>query len=327
VNFDELAKRAFDEPDHPEVREALPVCADMLEQQNDPRGALVTMELALRDAHPRDALALRRGIDAYVIANAKALGAQGAQPLLDKKLLALEWRAGRIFGATLDTTRVVVSDEYDLVHRVVELPAAFHIRRLRIRKRPTRGTYRIHTALARRLSEGPIEELELGNARTPSEFGWNTEVRWLLEGKYRHVWWYVRDHSLHPLTAATTLRTATLELEMSDATTAQGRMLIGRALTHADAEIRAAAIGRITILGVQARVFARALRSIFTGRLSPDHDLAILEALRTIDPSRATLHLLSQIASRAQNSFAVRRGAGAHATLLRAALHSPRRGP
>src|SRR5690348_1878901 len=124
MNFDELAARAFDDPDHPEVREALPVCADMLEQQGDVRGPLVTMELALRDAHPRDQLTIQRGLDAYVIANAEALDARGVSKLLEKRMLVLEWRAGRVFGATIDASRVAPEDEGELVGRVMELPAA-----------------------------------------------------------------------------------------------------------------------------------------------------------------------------------------------------------
>src|SRR5262249_6070483 len=150
-DYNALALRAFDEPADDELREALRVCADALEQAGDPRGPLITMEHALVGAPLRrtgraasgaapggDAVALRRAIHEHGGAHGETLLGTVASLLSYKRAVALEWRAGRIFGATIDTRYLAPKAHIspaDIVKVFLRGPGATYLRRLRIRVR------------------------------------------------------------------------------------------------------------------------------------------------------------------------------------------------
>src|SRR4051812_30506948 len=138
IALDALAARAFDEPYDAELRAAVRVCGDALEQAGDPRGPLIALEHALLDAEsPRRARELRREMRAYAFERGAALlGSLASLPALAEDL-EFEWRAGKIYGATLDlrhlSRRNLQITRASLVDLVLLAPAARDLRRLCVR--------------------------------------------------------------------------------------------------------------------------------------------------------------------------------------------------
>ncbi|MEO8705228.1 MAG: hypothetical protein ABI867_34615 [Kofleriaceae bacterium] len=316
-DYEQLAARAFDEPFDTDVRDSMLVCADALGQVNDPRGPLITMEHALRDAEPRRAVELRRAIQAHVLEHAPALLGGVASLMTFKRALSLEWRAGRIFGASIDARYLPQKagiSAAELVQVFIKAPAARSLRRLRVRLRcPAESIVAMLTKCKQPL---PLEELELGRRVWPTQItsGNGNRDHTLLE-KYPNLYYLGIDDELHQLPLAKIPDVLLVDPPVA----VQPRVLLGRALTAFDAKLRAAAFQRVVALGVSASVYTRVLTVLAQpGVCAPQHEL--VDALAALGPTRENLYTLAKLSSRPRYADEVRSAAGSACTRLRAAL-------
>src|SRR5262249_26621351 len=175
IVYEALAVRAFDQPYDAELRAALRVCGDALEQAGDPRGHLIALEHALLDERsPRRARELRRAIEEHAFGPGAALLGPLASPATYREEVALEWRAGRIYGATVDARYLgrrgasigQSIGPVGLVELVLQAPAARDLRRLRVRTSGG-GQGERRGMLRKRRPRPPLEEIELNGGVRP----------------------------------------------------------------------------------------------------------------------------------------------------------------
>jgi hypothetical protein len=331
----ELATRWFDEPSDPEVREALLVCADALAQANDPRGALITMEQALRDAKPKRVLELRRAMNDHVNAHGVTLLGSVASLMSFKRALTLEWRAGLLYGVLVDAryiTKKAGIQAGELVKLVIKAPAASTLRRLRVRIRNEEQTNDVVKVLGKRKHPLPLEELEIIRHVWPRELGKyalpsssSASPTDKLLQKYPNLYYLALDSTILPLALTGKSdrepKHHIADILMADPPTSlASRRLLGRALTSHHYELRAAALQRIAAMGPPAHVFVRVMNVLLQPRVI-NLQLPIVEALRSLGPSRDALGVVAKVASRVrQYDVETRRAAGVTTTTLRAAL-------
>jgi hypothetical protein len=277
-DYARLARRAFDDPYDPELAESLLVCADALGQAGDPRGALITMEYALRDADRRRALELRRAIHEHVVEHQATLIGDEAAWLLESRLLALEWRAGMIYGASLDLRHVTTSKASEAVTAVLTLPTS--LRRLRVRIRKEGHVEPIVGLLRPAVS---LQELEIGQRVWPERI---TARSSLLLATHPNLYFLALGDQIHAL-----------PVEEADGTDPQvAWVMLGRALTSSDPDQRAAAYARVAALGVAAATYERVLGILLQPRVTTDQR-AIADALGALG-TRTAVTILSKVASR-----------------------------
>jgi hypothetical protein len=331
TDYDALARRTFDEPYDTELRDAILVCADALEQTNDPRGALIAMEHALASAEPRRAIELRRAMQDHVIEHGATLLGGMSSLLSFKRAIAFEWRAGRMYGVAIDTRHLpakagVSCDE--LVNVVIRAPAAIGLRRLRVRVRGNVECMRVIQMLGQRQVALPLEEIEIGARVWPNGLmgvlprtGHGTLV-----AKYPNLFHLALYDLILPLPViGDTPRKPGSDLEevrlVGAPTSASERRILGRALCSGQADIRSAAFHRVRELGPRARVFERVLTVLLQPRVVLEGHLEIVTALQALGPSRDLMLALAKVSSRAgQYDLQTRSAAGSAAAAFRAAF-------
>lgn len=330
-DYEELAARSFDEPGDPELRAAVLVCADALSQIDDPRGPLIAMEHALRDADDRKAVELRRAMHEHAAAYlVPQLG--GAGPLMHaRRTLALEWRSGQLYGVSLDARYLPVKSKQppgELVRIVLDAPAARNLRRLRVRVRTDDEVRDVHSFLHARRHGPPLEEVELYTNVWPSTLT-------ATQGggpPFPNLYYLVHGTTVValPPTGEITCPPARVlpDVPLADPpTTVPARRFLGRAITHGNAELRVAALERVATFGPRAKCFERVLCALLQPLVATSqlgwHTtskplLPIIEALRALGPSRHASRVLQKVASRPGDyDPETRRAAGSAAVELR----------
>jgi hypothetical protein len=338
TDYDELAARSFDEPHDAELRAAVLVCADALTEIDDPRGPLITMEHALHDADPRRALELRRAMHEYAMGEGAGLLAGAAQLMQAGRTLALEWRSGKLYGVTIDaryvpqkSKRAVGEAVGELVARVLYAPAAADLRRLRVRVRQPEDFESISRSLVSLERKPPLEELVVYTSAWPQRM---TPTQQNFLTSYPHLYYVVElDRTLSlPPSAEYSLRP---ERHVPDVlicdppTSRPARTFLGRALSHADRDLRIAALQRVAAIGPAAKVFENLLCTLLQpgiagpsigGSTTSEPHLPIVSALRALGPSQIASQVLSKVASRPEYYDAeTRRAAGTAASAVRPA--------
>lgn len=324
LEYEDLAARAFDEPYDALLRAELRVCSDELEQAGDPRGPLIALEHAALDEPPRRARELRRAMDDLAFEHGAPLLGALTTPVLRKEV-AFEWRAGRIYGASVDTRRLAKLgpriSPAELVDLVLDAPAAHALRRLRVRMTPAED----HAAMLRRLCNRgrrpPLEELEIGTRAAPSVLR-RPEGTAALE-QYPDLYLLALRDAIHPPRPQSEVRWSAAQraAQVSQAdppTTAGGRAVLGRALLSNEEPVRAAALARIATSGRGARCFARVMTILLQpGIVAPQ--LPIIEAMRALGGPRELARVLARISSRPHYDAPTRSAAGAASAAIRAA--------
>lgn len=321
IDYEGLARRAFDEPLGRDGMAALRVWADELEAKGDPRGALIAMEhalLAAPERHREWNLAMHALIRA---STAPAFG-ELARLMSEPRTLVLDWRAGQLYGARLETARLEkalgLSTEA-LIELLVAAPVASTLRRLAIRT-VTRG--RALRACQWLANAGPsaLEELVVGaelRSRHVTSDAWLSQNMIPLMTRYPDLRFLAdRDMLISlPLTIeaaaigdprAPRVRTEAKGMHLrllrdADPAIAAGRAVIGRALVNIDEDLRTAALHRLAELGGQAAnalsqignrgwVAMRALAKISSRTQDADGEPAIdLQTRRTAGRALASL--------------------------------------
>ncbi len=333
MDYEALATRAIDDPDDRELCDALLVCADELSQHGDPRGELLALELALRDASraPGARVAeLQAAIDAHVVAHAPVLlGPIGAVPGIHCAL-TLEWRGGQLYGVHLDArhvTRNTGLSAAELVSRLVGDDASKNLRRLRVRVRKFGHAGDVLGALA----DGgcrPLEELEIGGDIRPRGFGsWKPQlarrstpaVPGPEHEAFDNLHFCALTGLIRPLPLAGAPELVTRIAHANPPTTRDDRILLGRALTSELPALRTAALRRVGELGGAARVFLRIL-TLMAGPNVVPVPLEVIACLRALGGhAREALPVLANVTSRSEHyDLATRRIAGAAVSALRA---------
>lgn len=323
-DYELLAARSFEEPHDAELRAAVLVCADALGQIDDPRGALITMEYALRDADGKRAVELRKAMHELAAGEGAGLLAGAASLMYAGRTLALEWRSGKLFGITIDARYLPKKSKQtagELVRIALGAPAASDLRRLSVRVRSeddTRSIFQMLDSLDRR---PPLEELSSYTSVWPQRMEIMPAA--LRLDRYPRLYYLVRETraiSLPPSGDATrdVLRDIPEVLRCDPPTSQPARTFLGRALTHANVELRNAALERIQRLGPEAKVFERVLCTMLQPGLATSTGsaplLPIVHALRAIGPSRATRRMLDKVASRPEYYDAETRSAAGKIT-------------
>ncbi|MBA2539855.1 MAG: hypothetical protein H0V17_09495 [Deltaproteobacteria bacterium] len=332
TDYDELAARSFEEPHDADLRAAVLVCADALTEIEDPRGPLITMEHALENAEPRRALELRRAMHEHAMGEGAGLLGAAAPLMAAGRTLSLEWRSGKLYGVTIDArylprkSKITVGQ---LVDNVLKAPAATDLRRLRVRVRIPQDFESISQMLVARSRRPPLEELVIYTSAWPHQMT-PTQQRFLGDF-YPHLYFVVQlDRTLSlPLTAevAAPARYIPDVLLCDPPTTPEARTLLGRALSHADRDLRVAALQRVAAIGPAAKVFESLLCTLLqpgiagppiTGRATSVPHVPIVTALQALGPSQAAHRVLSKVASRPEYYDAeTRRAAGSAAAKFR----------
>lgn len=335
ADYEELATRSFDESHDAELRQAILVCADDLEQSGDPRGTLISLEHALRDAPtPRRAIELRKALHEHAAEHCNQLLGGAASLLAAKRTVTLEWRSGKLYGVHIDarymTQRAQISAG-ELVKIVLKAPAASVLRRLRVRVRGDDQISSIVEMLAKRKYPLPLEQLEISARSWPTGIG--EPAVWELQqrvtglvgdgGKYQYLHHLVIGDQLVslPLTKANERFKPENHIEgiriADPPTELRIRVRLGRALTAQLAALRSAALARIAELGPAANVYQRSLEVLLQPRFI-ENQVEVVHALAALGPSHARARLLAQVASRATDyEPEVRKAAGAAAFRVR----------
>lgn len=313
-DYELLAARSFEEPHDLDLRAAVLVCADALGQIEDPRGPLITMEHALRAADHKRAVELRKAMHEYAASEGAALLGAAASLMQAGRTLSLDWRSGKLFGVTIDarylTRRTTKISAGDLVKTVLAAPAAADLRRLRVRVRVPSDTKSIVDMLARRDGRPPLEELDIFTSAWPQR--WQPAMGNVLQPRYPNLYYVVHETNIVSLPPSGDPR-HDVKLDIPDVllcdapTSPATRAFLGRALTHFDADVRGAALERVTRLGPAAKVFERVLCTLLQPGLvgkpvagNAPH-LPIVQALVATQPSRAARRFLDKVASRPQD--------------------------
>jgi len=330
ADYEHLAARSFEEPHDADLRAAVLVCADALSQIDDPRGPLIAMEHALRDADPRRAIELRKAMHEHAAGEAAGLLAGAAPLMYSGRTLALEWRSGKLFGISVDARYLPKKTKQgagELVRIVLGAPAASNLRRLSVRVRNDNDTRAILGMLRKLDAPPPLEELDIYTSVWPQRMTPTAQL--VMQEHYPHLYYVVHETSTISLPpTGNPLRDTGLDLhdlQRCGPPTAQpARTFLGRALTHASHELRGAALKRIIEHGPLAKVFERVLVTLLQPRVIPPgagpgvtaRALPVVEALRAIGPSRSARRMLDKVASRPADYDAVTRSAAGKATEL-----------
>jgi len=314
-----LAIRSLDEPLDRAERETLRVWADALEHAGDPRGPLISLEHSLRE-QPERARELRRGMTEHVWANAGQLLGGFAPFVTFPRAVLLDWRSGLLHGAFLDTRYLagkVKLEPRRLVELLLDAPMAATLRRLHVRVRFESYVGPVLEQLGASKQARPLEEVLVlvgvrptaiapGRHRSPHADP--------LAAMYPDLRLLVHDTRVFGLPLSQSqLLVASLPgvLGAIVPSTRDGRVVLGRALVHPDAAVRAAALDRLSALGRRAFMFVDALMMLLgPGLCAPQAPIAACLAAVGED-ARVALPLLAQITGRAEHYDSdTRRAAG-----------------
>ncbi len=331
-DYELLAARSFEEPGNHELRAEILVCGDALSQQGDPRGPLITMEHALHDADGRRAVELRKAIHEHAATEGSSLLGSAASLMHAHRTLSLDWRSGKIYGMSIDARYLPRKSKIsagELVRQAIQSPAANDLRRLRVRVRSEEDTRSIVNMLAPRVKRQlPLEELDIYTNAWPARMTPTTQT--VLQETYPRLYYVVHENrtiSLPPMGVLhRDVERYIPDVESCDPpTTPEARAFLGRCLTHANRELRVAALERIVQLRSKAKVYERVLCTLLqpgiagpsiVGTVTSEPHLPIVQALVAIGPSRATRRMLDKVASRPQYYDAETRSAAGKATEL-----------
>ena len=313
MDFELFARRSFDALDE-ERRDAIRVWGDALQTTGDPRGVLIALEYGLRD-RPDLRREILREMNSHLHANGKPLLGDLAELLVQPRGIELDWRSGLLHGAFVDLRHL--PSEPSVIDRLLAAPAAPTLRRLHVRVRRARDVRDVLRRLADRPTVGPLlEEIiiqsgvratRLGssfvaNAR-PIDASLGAPLRFLiLEGTIVSL--HIDQHQ---------------SLSSARPAAADARLLLGRALTCNQADLRVAAIERVTRLGPAAFMFVDTLLALLEPGM-PVPQAKVVHALREIGyEARRALPLLALITGRAAHyNVETRKAAGLAIAALRA---------
>lgn len=311
ADYELLAARSFEEPHDGDLRASVLVCADALSQEGDPRGPLIAMEHALRDADHKRAVELRKAMHEHASTEGSALLGSAASLMFAGRTLVLDWRSGKLYGMAVDARYLPHKSKIsagDLVKQALGAPAAADLRRLRVRIRSEEDARTIVEMLERHERPPPLEELAVYTSVWPQLM--TTTTTTLLLRRLPNLYFVHRlasTVSLAPMGVVhSDLERYIPDVESCDPpTTAAARGFLGRCLTHHRSDLRLAALARIKQFGHKAKVYERVLSTLLqpgvatrTGDASSAPLLPIVEALIAIRPVRATRRMLDKIASR-----------------------------
>ncbi len=266
IDYAALAARAFDVPLDADEREALRVWGDLLQGADDARGTLIALEHAILE-QPARTHELRQAMRDHLFVHGGALIGQVGPLLQVPRGLALDWRAGQLYSAELDTRNATLLTELssvELVRVLLDAPMTATARRLHIRVRTERQVAPVVNAIGRYRGPLAIEQLIVA-------VGVREQVIVRSDDPLpeQPLWLYARGGSIAAL--ATTPVHAT-----DDPETLAGRVRIGRALVHPDH--RAGALARIANLGPRAFAFADTLAMLLAPRIVTEQS-SVVEAL------------------------------------------------
>jgi hypothetical protein len=273
--YEALAARAFELPASGDDWAALRVWGDELEARGDPRGVLIALEHARR-ATPVRCAAILRAQREHELANADALlGPLAPLAQLGRRVLALDWRAGRLYGAALDTVhlpRLAGLTAAQGVEQLLAAPITRELRRLYVR---VRRPYAI-AAVLDLLCAGPPRPLEELLVVGP----WSGGLYASPESRPRALALVPRCPALRLLRGAGEIVPLPLEdspalgaepgpaylRAIADASpeTVEGRTLLGRGLLYRGSDVHLPTLERLAVLGERAACFVDTLVMMLT---------------------------------------------------------------
>lgn len=319
-DYQQVVTRAFVEPYTPELRALVRVCGDHFEQTGDPRGTLIALGEARFDARGREGYRLQRAIDQHVLDfHAHELGDATAW-VRTARTLALEWRCGQVFGARFDLRRIARDQHRDAVRALMSAPAAATLRRLTVRVRRRQELDAVLGVLWERAWPAPLEHLFVLTAVRPRRlggFGGTTVL-----GAFPRLFAYAHGDVVHSLMPNDLPHDAPrIIAQLADIATPLDettRALLGRCLTHADPNVRLAALDRAGELGEAAAIYVELLALLLQPGVF-DVPEAVVAALRAIGPAaRPALDVLVRVPGRVTHyDLATRKAAGALVASLR----------
>lgn len=331
LEYDAVARRAFDEPYSHELRDTLRVYGDALEQAGDPRGPLIALELAALDAEPEDgAPRLRRAMRAYTRERRAELLGPVEPPGLFDLGLRLEWRAGRIYDAAVNARHLAKKSGLapaEIVDRFLRAPAAHDLRRLRVRVAEESQCGEILAMLRRREPRPPLEEIELGIYVRPGRSAPSVPTENTLAA-YPNLYYLsdtgqLRDlsRSAGAIAGSAPERRADEVARIAPPTEPEARGQLGRALSALDEATRIAALERISQIGPAAQGFMRML-TILLAICPRRQQLPIVRAIIALGPSRERAIALAGFSSQGNLDEEPRRIAAHAAAAMQHALEA-----
>jgi hypothetical protein len=328
ADYELLAARSFEEPYDADLRASVLVCADALSQEGDPRGPLIAMEHALRDADHARAIELRKAMHEHAATEASALLGSAASLMSAHRTLELDWRSGKLYGMTVDARYRPGASKVSVgafVKQAIGAPAAADLRRLRVRIRTAEERRSIVDMLAAYHRPPPLEELVLYTTVWPQRMLRTPQL--VLQERYPHLYYVVYETRTQSLPPRGMLLHDPADYlpdvaQCDPPVTPSARAFLGRCLTNGHRELRLAALARIQQLGPQAKVYEQVLSTLLQPGVATDPTessaplLPIALALVAVRPSRATRRMLDRIASRPESYDAAVRSVAGKATEL-----------
>ena len=178
--YDVVMQQLRDDPGNEQAWESLAVWGDMMQSEGDPRGEVVALSSAVRQAcrHLPDSLkkvrALRRALDAHVDSHAPTLLGSATQFRTGRRTLNIEWLGynaetafldARYHGSHLGIELPTLTEQIEALLTSVALPG---LRRLRIRVRKVSEVAIVLGKLAElKHYLPPLEELSIGRQLRP----------------------------------------------------------------------------------------------------------------------------------------------------------------
>jgi hypothetical protein len=331
LEYDAVARRAFDEPYSRELRDTLRVYGDALEQAGDPRGPLIAFELAALDAEPEDrARQIRRAMRAYALERRADLLGPVEPPGLFDLGLRLEWRAGRIYGAAVNARHLAKKTGLapaEIVDRFLRAPAAHDLRRLHVRVAEESHCGEVLAMLRRREPRPPLEEIELGIYVRPGRSAPSVPTENTLAA-YPNLYYLADTGQLRDLSRSAGATAGSVPERRADEvarialpTEPEARGQLGRALSALDETTRAAALERVAQLGPAAQGFMRMLTVLLA--ICPRRQQAsIVRVICALGPSRELASALARLASQGNLDEEPRRTAALAAAAMQHALEA-----
>ncbi len=300
IDYTALASRAFDEVLSAEEQATLRVWADILERNGDPHGALITIEHAFDNARQR-----HEAVNAHLLEHGQPLIGELAKLLAFPRAITLDWRAGRLYGAMLDTryaSQRLGIPVAELVGRLIAAPAMMTARKLHVRVRTAGDVTNVVAALANQRRALALEQIAVLTGVRAGRLQVATWESGHLIARFPSLWLVAVGNTLHAMPAKKP-RDRDVPQELA------GRIAIGRALIHTDAALRDAAVERIAELRERGLPFVDALMMLLQPGVIAEQEpiAACLGRLR----APAALPLLATITGRVGHyDLPTRRAAG-----------------
>jgi hypothetical protein len=319
TGYEQLALRSFDHPLDADEQEAMRVWGDALESAGDPRGALITIEYAIRD-RPERRHELGRAINEHLVEHASEWISAIAPLTRVSRALELEFRSGLLYGAFLDTRRTKETRDKpaDAVQRILGAPAAKTLRRLHVRVRQLARVREVLELLAQKKGHKlPLEEIvvrfgvratRLGRPYVHSQFADERSLPSVYPG-LRHL-------EIGDCLASLPFGETHVVNAPSDPV---ARTYLGRALGQVEPNVRAAAIARLAAHGRAGFMFRDTLLALLgPGMPAPQAGIAACLA-RCGEHARSAIRPLAIVTGRTKHyDVDTRRAAGVALAALRA---------